>query len=107
VIRTIRDRLTGAVPQGKKRDPRWRAKERELVERVGSCEACGTKKRLEVHHVRPFHVAPELELQESNLIVLCRRCHQFLGHHDNWKDWNVFVRRDAEQILTSIRQSKF
>jgi hypothetical protein len=63
------------------------------------CEVCGAKKNLEVHHIKPFHENPELELDPSNLITLCenRDCksHITLGHLGNYKLSNPHVREDA------------
>jgi len=42
----------------------------------------------EVHHLRPVHVAPALELDANNLASVCRRCHLCVGHLGNWNLWN-------------------
>jgi hypothetical protein len=54
------------------------------------CEACGNTVGLQVHHARPYHLHPELELIESNLRALCSsvtglECHEFLGHGSSFK----------------------
>ena len=38
-----------------------------------SCEKCGNKKRLEVHHLTYKNVFNE---EPEDLIILCRKCHQ-------------------------------
>jgi hypothetical protein len=48
------------------------------------CEWCGSAKDLNVHHIIPQHIAPELAHDKSNMIVLCRPCHFTLGHRCNW-----------------------
>lgn len=63
------------------------------------CQACGTTDNLEVHHKRPFHLHPELELQDSNLLTLCEKkghdCHFVFGHFHNWSAYNPFVVPDV------------
>ena len=62
---------------------------------VMGCAVCSRKRTLEVHHIIPFHVAPDLELNPSNLMALCRRCHLFVGHLGNWRRFNMAVQSDA------------
>ena len=54
---------------------------------------------LEVHHVKPFHEHPELELDRTNFITLCRdekvNHHLYVGHDGNFKNSNPNVREDA------------
>lgn len=63
----------------------------------GVCDMCGDRDKLEVHHIKPQHIAPELVEVESNLTTLCRECHFVVGHLRNWKAWNEGV---AEAIKT-------
>lgn len=59
------------------------------------CAACEGKTILEVHHKKPFHLYPELELEPSNLIVLCRRDHFAFGHLFDWHAYNPNVDEDV------------
>jgi 5-methylcytosine-specific restriction protein A len=83
--------------------PRIRA---EVLATDEVCAACGCKKNLNVHHIKPFHLYPELELKRTNLIVLCEsdgcNCHFALGHLLNWKSYNLSVVDDAEVFRTMI-----
>jgi len=63
-----------------------------------SCSACGTKKKLEAHHIIPLAHGGE-ELLESNLIALCRNCHYYLGHLQDWTSYNCEVIKDAEEYM--------
>lgn len=68
------------------------------------CMCCGKKGiGLQVHHIRPFHLEPELELELSNLITLCSRCHIFVGHLDYWKAYNPKVMDHAILINREIK----
>lgn len=75
------------------------------------CAACGSKKNLQVHHKRPFHVHPELELDPVNLITLCMddwECHLMIGHGDSFRAFNPDVLEDAKKFATApadIRRS--
>jgi 5-methylcytosine-specific restriction protein A len=72
------------------------------------CESCGCddKKLLEVHHIRPYHVEPALELEPKNLITLCEspshNCHLIFGHFLNWRSWNTTVNRDASRYRARV-----
>jgi hypothetical protein len=86
---------------GKKRSPHWRQLRKEFIAENPSCLACGGTKKLEVHHVKPFHLHPELELDRKNLVTLCESgkhgvvCHLAWGHCGNYKKVNKHVFRDA------------
>lgn len=58
---------------------------------------------LNVHHKVPFHIAPELELEESNLITLCmsedRHCHLLIGHGDSFKAYVPDVEGFSKEAL--------
>jgi hypothetical protein len=62
---------------------------------------CGGRRSLIAHHEVPFHIAPDLELVETNLIPLCEakrfgiNCHFLIGHVGNWRRCNVNCRADA------------
>lgn len=77
------------------RSPLWDDARLVHLRREPECRACGTKDSLEVHHVEPVHVRPERELDPTNLITFCRRCHLFVGHLGLWASWNRDVRFDA------------
>src|SRR5262245_8047757 len=74
------------------RSPDWPTMRRNFLKAHPVCWECGSFKDLEVHHIRPFHLYPELELKADNLITLCEtvgiNCHFNVGHLGNWKGWN-------------------
>jgi hypothetical protein len=61
---------------------------------------------VEVHHVIPVHVSPDMELAESNLITLCEESsgnhHLWTGHLDDFHSWNINVREDSEILKRKI-----
>src|SRR6056300_1305890 len=74
----------------------WSKVRKEHLKRNPECAACGRKDDLEVHHIVPYHVDPNRELDPSNLITLCGKyCHFVFGHFMDWKSWNENVIRDC------------
>jgi len=91
-----------------KRSGKWPTVEKHFKEEHPKCEACGTLRHLQVHHITPFHHDPDKELEPENLITLCmsrRECHLNIGHSGNFKLFNIHVRRDAAEALAD--PSKF
>ena len=85
-------------PVGEGRSSKWPAVRAAYIQANPYCAACGRREKLEVHHIVPFHVDPELELVASNLMTLCEgptNCHFVFGHLGNWRWHNRFVRIDA------------
>jgi 5-methylcytosine-specific restriction protein A len=90
------------VGTGAKRSSKWPTVEKHFRETHPTCAACGSKKRLNIHHCKPFHMFPELELDPNNLITLCmdtKECHYQIGHLSHWHGYNPNVRQDAAEIL--------
>ncbi len=88
---------------GHERSSQWQRVRREHLLREPACVACGRKgRRLQVHHIKPFHLHPHLELEPDNLITLCeskgRDHHLLLGHLNSWESYNEHVRDDARRF---------
>ena len=81
--------------------PNWRSLRRSLLGRESYCEFCGSRKRLQVHHIVPVHVKPELAAEIGNLIVLCAACHLRFGHLGDFVRFYdpVLERRAGESLL--------
>lgn len=91
--------------RGGGRDSRWRHVRNEHVKKEPCCQWCGGKSRLEVHHVKPFHIFPEAELNPENLITLCEswnNCHLKVGHNGSWKRWNPDVRQECNEHRNKV-----
>lgn len=91
-----------ARKHGTDRSPQWPRVAKEHLSREPACVACGHRgEELQVHHIKPFHLHPDLELDPDNLITLCevegREHHLHLGHLDEWESFNVHVRADAKR----------
>ena len=87
------DRTLGAI-----RSSEWPAFRKANIKK--ECEFCGSKWFLNLHHILPFHIHPELELDEKNVVTLCKKHHFELGHFFSWYSWN-------EDIKNWIRAKQF
>ncbi len=97
--------------QGKPaRSSKWASFRKAFLARNRTCAGCGTSVKLEVHHINPYHIRPDLELVEENCIVLCDgggSCHLSLGHLQDWESWNPTVRKDAKDYLQKVQTRPF
>ncbi len=103
MITALKDTLQGKTPSlTLKRSNQWPKVRKNFLAKNQLCAVCGGKKKLEVHHIQPFHQSPELELEESNLITLCEdwsygvNCHLLIGHLGNYRTINPNVKEDAK-----------
>lgn len=92
-------RIFGEDERFGKRSSDWRKVRDEFVKENPYCAACCTKNKLEVHHIKPYHIAPELELEKTNLITLCRNHHFTFGHFCDWTSWNIDVEKDVKDYF--------
>jgi 5-methylcytosine-specific restriction enzyme A len=91
-----------------KRSSHWPKVEKDFLSKNPTCAICSSSNRLNVHHKKPFHLHPELELDETNLITLCmsdKECHLMIGHGDDFKAYNPNIEADAKKLHKDI--SKF
>ena len=91
--------------QGSRRHPLWQSCRDNFVKNK-KCSVCCSDKDLEVHHKKPVHEYPELELEEKNLVVLCSRCHFFIGHLYNYATYNDDVDNAILYFRLLIKRAK-
>lgn len=112
LIKGLKDRVQGKAPKGCKRSPQWSDVRKAFIKQNPSCAVCGGTRKVEVHHMVPFHMDPSRELDPTNLISLCERkkygitCHQFFGHLGNYKGVNISVKEDAEHWKQKLEDSQ-
>ena len=84
------------------RSGEWPTVRKHYLEKYPSCASCGGKSLVNVHHIIPFHIKPELELDPDNFVTLCIRnlCHIEVGHGDDYKAYNPNVKNDAQNIFS-------
>ena len=97
--------------QGKKRSGKWPTVRKKFLAENPACAVCGsTKGKCEVHHIHPFHLHPQLELDPTNFITLCENkndginCHLAFGHLGNFKSYNINVLEDAKTWNKKIKE---
>lgn len=83
---------------GVPRSGRWPAVRAAHLRKSPACVACGARQQIEIHHIEAYHLRPELELVDENLITLCHNHHLELGHGGDWKLINPRVIADAKYI---------
>ncbi len=78
------------------RSPQWPHVRANHLASHPKCVYCGSPKNLNVHHMKPYHLFPTLELESSNLVTLCEggpiNCHYLIGHClAGWSSWNPAI----------------
>ncbi len=110
----ITNKITGIARETAKsvrRSAGWSKVRKAHLAANPRCAACGTKRLLQVHHIKPFKEQPELELDPANLITLCllRDCHVDIGHGGHYKFYCSDVRVICASIVgghLSLKQGK-
>jgi hypothetical protein len=74
-------------------DYRWRKVRKVHLKVEPCCQMCQRRKKLEVHHIQPWHMAFDLRYDPDNLVTLCRECHFRFGHFQNWHNYNPEILR--------------
>lgn len=110
--------------QGKERSPKWDKVRDDFIKLNPCCAVCGSTKNLQVHHKKPFHLFPELELDPNNLVTLCEgkkpglvkrfllaahmvaedpgNHHLNIGHNGHFKDYNPNIDSDIQKYKNII-----
>ena len=89
------------------RSSNWNKIRKTHLEENNSCCGCGKTDKLEVHHIEPYHVNPNRELDPSNLITLCKSCHFTIGHLMDWSSWNIDVISDCKVYLNKVKNRPY
>lgn len=101
-IDTVTDHLTGKIPPGSARSGKWSTTRDAHLKLFPVCAVCSGTSKLTVHHIRPFHSHPELELDLTNLITLCEskdygiNCHLLVGHLGDFRSVNINAIEDSK-----------
>lgn len=80
--------------------PKWLdLRYRVLQKAGGSCRLCGCRATadnpIQVDHIKPRSLHPELELAESNMQVLCKACNMGKSNKDS-TDWRF---RASDELI--------
>jgi 5-methylcytosine-specific restriction endonuclease McrA len=109
ITQKLADYLAGRPTES--RSPHWPKTRRVYLLTHGACAICGYTLHLNVHHIKPFHLFPALELDPTNFITLGEKCptgnHHFLfGHFGDWTKWNPDIELLARFILANFGQQR-
>jgi hypothetical protein len=78
------------------RNSNWAYVRQRHLKRQPNCQWCYKTNSLIVHHIKPFHLYPELELVDANLVTLCNPCHITFGHLGNFRlGYNSLIAQDC------------
>jgi len=84
---------------GKTRSSEW-SKVRK-VNIKSYCEICekkgGLLNPLELHHILPFALRPDLELSPSNFVTACRHCHLYFCHLGSFQSYCAEIKEFAAE----------
>jgi hypothetical protein len=84
------------------RSSKWKTVRNNHLNKQTHCQACGTYKNLQVHHIIPVSIDKTKELDYNNLITLCKTCHFVFGHFMDWNSWNKNVIEDSEVYYKKV-----
>lgn len=91
-----------------RRSYKWPSIREQHLKKQPFCQACGSTQNLEVHHIEPFHINPDRELDPNNLITLCgKNCHLVFGHLMDYSSWNNRVVEDSEVYFTKVKNRPY
>lgn len=101
---------SGLLAGGRLRSPKWETVRRAHLSIHPACAVTGETTGVEVHHVVPFHEAPELELDPRNLMTLSSSStrlngldvHRWIGHLGDWRSINPRARQMAEAMRSAM-----
>lgn len=88
-------------------DPKWKAVRYAcFVQHSFTCAKCGRKGgELECHHIRPKAKFPQLKYVFSNLVPLCKACHDMVtGREEQFQD--EFIRIVEQMKILSMAKNK-
>lgn len=56
------------------------------------------RRKVDVHHIIPCHVRPDLACDPNNMIGFIRDLHKAAGHPEGWNTWNPDVVETAVKM---------
>lgn len=87
----------------KKRIKRETSKEFDQIvikERSNECEKCGSKNKLQIHHIKGYTQYPESRFDLNNVLLLCKECHKKI-HSQNGCKHNQLICKNMEKTWST------
>lgn len=88
------------------RSPKWSSLRDRFTKEKKRCAISGLETDLEVHHVKPFHLFPDLELEWDNLCLLTRPIHYLVGHCCKWSYYNARFPQHLDQWRENVAAAR-
>lgn len=64
-------------------DPQYKKWRIRVFKRDGfACKKCGSKNKIQAHHIRTWEKYPQLRFDINNGITLCKLCHQAIWQRE-------------------------
>lgn len=99
------------IIQGVPRSPEWDTVRKKWLKENPRCVVCDRTTKLNVHHIKPYHLYPELELDLTNFVTLCENtginCHFIFGHLGDWIAYNPTITEDSKQMNDKIKNRPY
>lgn len=77
---------------------------KKVLERdKNTCQNCGSKKQLEVHHIKSVSEYPELALDIKNAITYCKNCH---SKTESYLKYQKGLKREQEKKKKLVTLNK-
>ena len=99
LLQHAQDVMAGKTTIDNPRSPRWPAVRDAYLKEHPACAVSGRTDHLNVHHIKPFHLFPALELDPSNFITLYEgpgvNYHLLFGHLGDFHSYNSNVVSDS------------
>lgn len=94
----------------KPRDKRWAKESKQYLADNPHCVVCGTSDYCVVHHLKPFHLFPELEMCPMYWRTVCEtpshNDHFAVGHLFNWTNYNESFDDLSKRFRDLLRESR-
>ncbi len=105
IYQLLRDRIQGKAPKGARRSSKWSKVRKAHLKENPECAVCGKTENTVPHHILPFYLFPDQELNPDNLITLCEKKshHIQFGHLMYYKSFNLSVKSDAVMWREKIK----
>jgi hypothetical protein len=87
---------------GARRSSQWPAFLKAFLKEHPACKGCRTSHKVTAHHIIPFYLRPDLELDKNNLVTVCRYCHFTFGHLNDWCSHNPTVLEDLSDHMARV-----
>ena len=115
IVESLKSLLVTTQPELRKprtkRSSQWPKVRAEHLKNHPACLVTGSTKELEVHHIFPVHLFPELELSPENLVTLSEgpttNFHFLVGHLLDWRAYNPNVLEDAKEWFRKLKSRAY